>query len=160
MAAQGWGERSSRRSSTISDISDINLEVDSSGFEAGAKADDENDDEDDDDVTTAVRGTRRKNWGSHLTLPGPRSPEEGSTTPYHIIEILINSGGDNLPGVSFFQYIFFTLDSICQKCISEPLMKRHFTNKGLHYTKENQQNHPTFPALQKTKLQKTMAGVS
>ena len=27
--------------------------------------------------------------------------EGGSSTPYHIIEILINSGGDNLPGVSF-----------------------------------------------------------
>ena len=76
----------------------------------GPRADDENDDDDDDDgVAVSVRGRqtqRTTNWGNQLTVPAGgggrgRSPEEeGSTTPYHIIEILINSGGDNLPGVS------------------------------------------------------------
>ena len=70
----------------------------------GARADDEIEDEDDDSVAAAaVRGRPQRH---QLAVPAgrgrgdPRSPEEGSNTPYHIIEILINSGGDNLPGVS------------------------------------------------------------
>ena len=78
----------------------------------GARADDEIDD--DDDSLAAAAAVRGRPQRHQLAVPGagggrgrggdPRSPEEGSNTPYHIIEILINSGGDNLPGVS--RYLF------------------------------------------------------
>ena len=70
--------------------------------------DDEDEDEDDDDVAYGVRSKRPKNWRKRLAVPKAAAAaakdrsggaEGGSSTPYHIIEILINSGGDNLPGV-------------------------------------------------------------
>ena len=69
----------------------------------GARADDEINDDDDSVASAAVRGRPKRHQLAVAVGRGrgdPRSPEEGSSTPYHIIEILINSGGDNLPGVS------------------------------------------------------------
>ena len=87
-------------------------------------ADDEYEDDDDSVAAAAVKGRQRVNWGNRLSVPAgggggrggrsrsPEEEEEGSSTPYHIIEILINSGGDNLPGVSCTMSTFFFLFSI------------------------------------------------
>ncbi len=80
----------------------------------------EDSDDDDEDVSSSVFRRRRK-----LRRPPAQDQEAGggSHTPYHLIEILINSGSDNLPGVS---PTYYCSDAIRRVKYEHDVLRRTF----------------------------------